>query len=183
MPTLFWLIGRLTMTERHVWPAGHWEVALLHSTVMELQEAAGSRHCLNILWGAGPGCLHTLEQVEEACPNPQVGPHMGAMLIPLANGIETCPNQSSNEADSRGSVRRALQFPGQGLATGVPCGSPRIVSNRNIKTKNRNSLNFYGNSKVYALLMIILTLVLIMDVCRKHYIFPNNSTIGNPKTL
>lgn len=52
-----------------------------------------------------------------------------------------------------------------------------------VKTKNRNSFNFYGNSDVYAIWMILLTLKLIIDVCRKHYVFPNSSTIGDPKTL
>lgn len=56
-------------------------------------------------------------------------------------------------------------------------------SSRKGKTKNRSSFNFYGNSEVYAIWMILLTLELIIDVCRKHYIFPNSSTIENPKTL
>lgn len=57
-------------------------------------------------------------------------------------------------------------------------------SGRKVKTKNRNSFNSYGNSEVYAIWMILLTLVeLIIDVCRKHYIFPNSSTIGNPNAL
>lgn len=50
-------------------------------------------------------------------------------------------------------------------------------------TKNRNSFNFYGSSEVCTTQMILLTLELIIDVCRKQYMFPNNSTIGNLETL
>lgn len=49
----------------------------------------------------------------------------------------------------------------------------KLVS-RKVKIKNRNFFNFYGNSEVYIIWMILLILELIIDDCRKYYIFLNN---------
>lgn len=56
----------------------------------------------------------------------------------------------------------------------------KLVS-RKVKIKNRNFFNFYGNSEVYIIWMILLILELIIDDCRKYYIFLNNLIIENFK--
>lgn len=118
----------------------------------------------------------------QAAPRTHVGLHMGAILIQWANGIESCfqyrvmtgsvwqatIQTAKNQSEERfGSLAEVWQ-------RGFPVDLWWKVSNKEVKTKNRNSFNFYGNSEMYAIWMIILTLELIINVCRKHCIFPNN---------
>lgn len=74
---------------------------------------------------------------------------------------------------------RALQLPGGQ-------GSKRTSAEKSATEKAELKIETpltYGNSEVYAIRLMSLTLELIIDVCRKHYRFPNKSTTGNPKTL
>lgn len=77
-----------------------------------------------------------------------LGLYMGAMLIRSANGLKSgCFQQRCDQINqaSKESIRRALQFPSQGLAERVPCGWR--VSKWKSQLKIETLLTFMGTRK------------------------------------